>query len=108
MEPNQSGGAAAAVLSKWPHLLRTPPAPLVLTLSFSLSLSLVFTSVDHPSLEAWLETTSQLIAALRASHRKQSDGQSASHSVVNVSMSHVTSSLQLRAASNERSSSSVV
>lgn len=33
-------------------------------------------SVDHPSLEAWLKTTNQQIAALHFAHRKQSDGQS--------------------------------
>ncbi|XP_026164597.1 E3 ubiquitin-protein ligase UBR2 isoform X5 [Mastacembelus armatus] len=31
-------------------------------------------SVDHSSLEAWLKTTNQQIAALHFSHRKQSDG----------------------------------
>ncbi|XP_074531459.1 E3 ubiquitin-protein ligase UBR2 isoform X2 [Halichoeres trimaculatus] len=29
--------------------------------------------VDHPSLEAWIKTTSQQIAALHSAHRKQSD-----------------------------------
>ncbi|XP_033468365.1 E3 ubiquitin-protein ligase UBR2 isoform X2 [Epinephelus lanceolatus] len=31
-------------------------------------------SVDHPSLEAWLKTTNQQIAALHFAHRKQCDG----------------------------------
>lgn len=31
-------------------------------------------SVDHPSLEAWLETTNQQIAVLHANNRKQSEG----------------------------------
>ncbi|XP_013889315.1 E3 ubiquitin-protein ligase UBR2 [Austrofundulus limnaeus] len=31
-------------------------------------------SADHPSLEAWLKTTSQQIAVLHFSHRRQSDG----------------------------------
>ncbi|XP_034537441.1 E3 ubiquitin-protein ligase UBR2 [Notolabrus celidotus] len=30
-------------------------------------------SVEHPSLEAWLKTTNQQIAALHSAHRKQSD-----------------------------------
>uniref|UniRef100_A0A8D3DRL7 E3 ubiquitin-protein ligase n=1 Tax=Scophthalmus maximus TaxID=52904 RepID=A0A8D3DRL7_SCOMX len=33
-------------------------------------------SVNHPTLEAWLNTTNQQIATLHSAHRKQSDGQS--------------------------------
>uniref|UniRef100_A0A671XZP6 E3 ubiquitin-protein ligase n=1 Tax=Sparus aurata TaxID=8175 RepID=A0A671XZP6_SPAAU len=47
-------------------------------------------SVDHPSLEAWLKTTNQQIAALHFAHRKQSDGQSP----VNDVSSDVTVSLR--------------
>uniref|UniRef100_A0A3Q1FII4 E3 ubiquitin-protein ligase n=1 Tax=Acanthochromis polyacanthus TaxID=80966 RepID=A0A3Q1FII4_9TELE len=35
-----------------------------------------FTSVDHPSLEAWLNLTNQQTVALHSAHRKQADGQS--------------------------------
>uniref|UniRef100_A0A671Y199 E3 ubiquitin-protein ligase n=1 Tax=Sparus aurata TaxID=8175 RepID=A0A671Y199_SPAAU len=44
--------------------------------------------VDHPSLEAWLKTTNQQIAALHFAHRKQSDG----HSDVTVSLRNPFSS----------------
>ncbi|XP_022603880.1 E3 ubiquitin-protein ligase UBR2 isoform X2 [Seriola dumerili] len=36
--------------------------------------SLFSLSVNHPSLEAWLKTTNQQIAALHSTHRMQSDG----------------------------------
>lgn len=38
------------------------------------SLFLLFWSVSHPSLEAWLKVTSQQIAALHSFHRTSSDG----------------------------------